>query len=355
MRGAGYAVRNTMVSKINASKIAIVVFLTVLIWVWADLALDETFPVTGAMIVVDESTPSRWVTIGGGPSALIDSITLKGPASKISDVRRKIRDRPSSPSFEFFLDIEQEGMMEPGEYASFDVHGFLRKNDQIRRLGLTVEACKPVNLNVKVVALSEKSVPVACFDTNGNSVAFESIEPATVGVLVPESWGRNDPARVTLTVREITQARTTPIEVAPYIELPDGQRRKARTLVRIKIPPEEDRLKSYNITTATPGFLLSANLQGKYKVEVSNMNAVMGAIQIRATEQAKLAYEKMDYQVILRVLDEDVKATDTIRRELIYNFPPEYVRKGEIELVVTPAQPAEAQFKLVRLPSADNP
>ena len=355
MRRAGYAVRDTMVSKINASKVAIVVFLTVLIWVWADLALDETFSVTGAMIIVDESTPNRWVTIGGGPSAPIDSITLKGPASKISDVRRKIRDRPSSASFEFFLDVEQEGMIEPGDYASFDVHSFLRKSDQIRRLGLTVESCKPVNLNVKVVALSEKSLPVECFDTSGNSLPFESIEPATVNVLVPESWGRNEPARVTLTAREITQAKTTPIEMAPYVELPDGQRRKARTLVRIKMPPEEDRLQSYNITTATPGFLLSGNLQGKYKVEVSNPTALMGAIQIRATEQAKLAYEKMDYQVILRVLDEDVKVTDTIRRELIYNFPAEFIRKGEIELVVTPAQPAVAQFKLVRLPSADNP
>jgi len=63
----------------------------------------------------------------------------------------------------------------------------------------------------------------------------------------------------------------------------------------------------------------------------------------------------MDYQVILRIVDEDAKSTETIRRELIYNFPPEYVRTGEIELVVTPDQPAEAQFKLVRLPSADNP
>jgi len=344
-----------MVSKINASKIAIVVFLTILIWVWSDLALDETFSVTGAMIIVDESNPSRWVTIGGGSSASIDSITLKGPAAKISDIRRKIRERPSAPSFEFFLDVEQEGMTEPGEYASFDVHSFLRKSDQIRRLGLAVESCKPVNLNVKVVALSERPLAVECFDTNGNLVKVENIEPATVNVLVPDSWGRNDPARVTLTAREIVQGRTTSIEMAPYIELPDGQRRKARTLVRIKVPPEEDRLRNYNITTATPGFLLGANVQGKYKVEVSNMNAVMGAIQIRATEEAKLAYEKMDYQVILQIFDDDRKATDTIRRPLIYNFPPEFVRKGEIELVVTPAQPAEAQFKLVPLPAAGNP
>ncbi|MEK7993712.1 MAG: hypothetical protein AAB403_07910 [Planctomycetota bacterium] len=344
-----------MFSEIKVSKIAIVVFLTILIWVWADLALDETFSVTGAMIIVDESTPSRWVTIGGRTSVPVDTIVLKGPASKISEVRRKIRDRPSSPSFEVFLDVEQEGMIEPNEYPSFDVRSFLRKSEQIRRFGLTVESCKPVNLNVKVVALFEKSLPVQCFDINGNSLKHESIEPATVNMFVPDGWGRNEPARVTLAAREITQARTASIEMAPYIELPDGQRRKARTLVKITIPPEEDRLKSYNITTATPGFLLGANLQGKYRVEVSNPNAVMGAIQIRATEEAKLAYEQMDYQVILRIVDEDAKSTETIRRELIYNFPPEYVRTGEIELVVTPDQPAEAQFKLVRLPSADNP
>ncbi len=343
-----------MSSEIKAGKIAIVVFLTVLIWVWADLALDETFSVGGAMIIVDESSPSRWVTIGGRTSVSIDTIVLKGPASKISEVRRKIRERPSSPSFEFFLDVEQEGMVEPNDYLSFDVRSFLRRSDQIRRFGLTVESCKPANLNVRVVGLFEKSLSVQCFDTNGNPLKHESIEPAAVSMFVPENWGRNEPARVTLTARELTQARTSSVEMAPYIELPDGQRRQARALVKIRMPPEEDRLQNYTITTATPGFLLGDNVQGKYKVDVSNKNALMGAIQIRATEEAKLAYEQMDYQVILQILDDDVKVPDT-RRELIYNFPPEYVRKGEIELVITPDQPAEVQFTLVRLPSADSP
>lgn len=339
----------------KVGKVAIVIFLTLLIWVWADLALDEMFSVTGAMIIVDESTPSHWVTIDGGPSVPVETIVLKGPASKISEVRRKIRDRPSSPSFEFFLDVEQEGMIGPGEYASFDVRSFLRKSEQIRRYGLTVESCKPANFTVKVVALLERPLPVQCFDTNGNAMRYESIEPAAVNMFVPESWARNEPARVTLTARDITLARKAAIEAAPYIELPDGQKRKARTLVKIRIPPEEDRLKNYNITTATPGFLFSANVQGAYKVEVNNLSALMGAIQIRATEEAKLAYEQMDYQVLLQIVDDDRKSTETIRRELIYNFPPEYVRKGEIELVVTPGQPAVIEFTLVRLPSADNP
>jgi hypothetical protein len=342
-----------MLKQVKISKIAIVIFLTVLIWVWADLALDETLSVSGAVITVDESTPNRWVSIGGRVSVPIDNIMLKGPASKIAEVRRKIRDRaPNAPSFEFFLDTEQAGMAEPNEYPTFDVRDFLRRSDQIRRFGLTVESCKPVNLTVKVALLIEKSLPVQCFDESGNLLKYESIEPSTVTMFVPEDWGRNEPARATLTAREIEQARAAPILTAPYIDLPDGQRRQSRTAVKVKILPEEDRLTRAPITTATLGYLLSANLQGKYKVDVSNMNEVIGAIQIRATEQARQAYEQMRYQVLLEIDDEDTKSTETIRRELIYNFPVEFSRKDEIML---DQPPVIAQFKLRRLPSADNP
>lgn len=343
-----------MLKQIKISKVAVVVFLTVLIWVWADLALDETFTVSGAVLTIDDSAPNRWVSIGGKTSVPIENIILKGPASKVSEIRRKIRDRlPSnSPPFEFFIDTEQEGMAEPNEYPTFDVRDFLRKNDQLRRLGLTVESCKPANFTVKVVLLLEKSLPVQCFDENGNSLKFESVVPPTVSMFVPENWGRNEPARVTLTAREIEPARINPIVAIPFIDLPDGQKRQSRTVVKVKIPPKEDLLTRSPITTATLGYLLSANLQGKYKVEVSNMNEVIGAIQIRATEQARLAYEQMRYQVLLEIDDEDTKSTETIRRELIYNFPIESRRKEEI---ILDQQPVIAQFKLKRLPSADNP
>lgn len=344
--------RDTMVKQVKISKIAVVIFLTVLIWVWADLALDETLSVSGAVITIDDSAPNRWVSISGRTSVPIDNIMLKGPASKIAEVRREIRGRPpNAPSFEFFLDTEQEGMAEPNEYPIFDVRNFLRKSDQIRRFGLTVESCKPVNLTVNVALLLEKSLSVQCFDESGNSLKHESIEPPAVSMFVPGDWGRNEPARVTLTAREIGQARSAPILATPYIDLPDGQRRESRTVVKVKILPEEDLLTRALITTATLGYLLSANLQGRYKVDVGNMNEVIGAIQIRATEQARTAYEQMSYQVLLEIDDEDAKSTETVRKELIYNFPFESRRKGEIML---DQQPVIAQFKLRRLPSADN-
>lgn len=337
-----------MFGKIKYSKITIVIFLTVLIWVYADLALDETHPVSGA-ISVGESRPSRWVTFGGKASISIDNILLKGPAAKITKVKQKLKDR--LPSFEFFLDPEQEGMVEPNEYP-LDVQSFLRRSDQIRQFGVTVESCKPATLNVKVVELVEKSLTVQCVDENDNSLKPESIDPPTSNILVPEEWGRDKVARVRLKRSEIEQARKAAIERKPYIVLPDGQTRQSRTSVKIKMPPEEDRLKSYPITTATVGYCLSANLQGHYRVDVDNLTEVMGFITIRATPEAKQAYEGMRYQVILEIDDEDAQSTEWVPRELTYNFPADYVSKGDIELN---QEPVTARFKLIALPSAESP
>jgi hypothetical protein len=59
-----------MAKKIKYSKITIVIFLTVLIWVWADLALDETLPEKSAVVVVDESVdPKLWISFDKSPSA----------------------------------------------------------------------------------------------------------------------------------------------------------------------------------------------------------------------------------------------------------------------------------------------
>ncbi|GAG58007.1 unnamed protein product, partial [marine sediment metagenome] len=113
-------------------------------------------------------------------------------------------------------------------------------------------------------------------------------------------------------------ARWAPIEKRPYVELAAGQRRDAATPVKIKLPLEEDRLSDYTITGATLGITLSQTLLGKYDVEVENLPDVIGGITIRATPEAKRAYEKMRYQVILEIDDEDAKSTEPPKRKLIY-------------------------------------
>jgi len=341
-----------MARRINYGKVLLVIFLTVLIWVWVDLAKTEEFSFSGAAISVARSAnPGLWVSFNEEPVVSVDNVVLKGPASKITNARRKLND--GSLVLEFFLDAEDEGMVNPGVYP-LEVLRFLKQSRQIKQLGLTVESCKPDKLSVNVVKLVKKSLTVKCFDEDGNPLKAES-KPSKVNMFVPEDWeGEALTAKVRLTRSEVEQARVEAVPKKPYIELAPGQPREAAGTVEITAPLEEDRLSDYTITAATLGITLSQILQGEYDVEVENLPEVIGGITIRATSEAKRAYEEMRYQVILEIYDEDAMSTEPLKRKLIYNFPAKYVRKGEIELK-NPDQPAEAKFKLIRLPSAVAP
>ena len=333
-----------MSRNVKYGKIVAVSLITVLIWVWADLALDEKHSVSNVTISVAKSADRSLLvsfTDGHQTSFSIDNVVLKGPASKIADVRRKLN--VGLLEFEFFLDPQAEGITEPGAHL-LNIPNFLRKSEQIKKLGLAVETCEPENVTVNVVKLVKKPLTVQCCDESGIPLKAESIEPLKVDMFVPEDWqGEKLTAKVQLTRREINQAMLSPITKAPYIELPAGQYRQATTAVEVKMPPAEERLKDYTIITATLGLSLSENLQGKYKVQVTNLNEVISPIAVKATPEAKQAYESMRYQVILEIDDKDIK-TEECRREVVYNFPGEFVSEGDIVLNQTPVQ---ARFKLV--------
>ena len=340
-----------MVKKVNYGKILVVVFITVLIWVWADLALDEVFSVSNVNITAKSTNPSLWVSFSDKSSAFIDKMVLKGPASRIADVKRKLKD--GSLVLEFFLDPGQtETIASPGEYT-LPLLTFLRQSDQIKKLGLTVESCEPQTLSVKVVGLVKKPLTIRCIDETQNTIKAAAVEPKQLEMFVPEGWsGEKLIANVQLTRREIDQARLSAVEKTPFIEPAAGQIRELQMTVKITMPPEEDLLADYTITTARLRFSLSPNIQGKYKVVVDNLDEVIRTITIRATADAKRAYEKMPYQVTLEIDDEDAASAEPLRRNLIYNFPDEYLRKDDIRLN---QQPVTARFKLIPLPSAETP
>ena len=52
-----------MLKKIKIRKVAVVVFLTLLIWVWADLALDTEKPFYNATISISRiANPNLWIS-----------------------------------------------------------------------------------------------------------------------------------------------------------------------------------------------------------------------------------------------------------------------------------------------------
>jgi len=337
-----------MLRKVKYGKIAIVIFLTVLIWVWTDLALDEEFPVSNARIIVAKSSPNLWVSFNGKSSILIDNIELKGPASKIAEVKRKLK--TGLLQLEFFLDAEQEGMVKPDEYP-LDVLNLLRKSDQIRELGLAVQSCAPDKLTVNVVELVEKTLDIECFNESGALLEVKSIELSKVVMYVPADSRLT--AKVELTPRDIKQARLSVVEKTPFVVLAEGQKRYAPKPVRIKMSPEANSLSDYTIEQAKLVIAMSVNLLGDYDVDVTNYNDVV-TFTILATSQAKEAYENQTFQVTLNILDDDANKgpNEEQRREVVYNFPEEFVRKDEIKLTNPRKQ---AKFKLIPLTSTKAP
>jgi len=335
-----------MAKKVKYGKIAIVMFLTALIWVWADLAQDQEWPVPKLTLSVAKSAdPALWVSFKGADespvsSVSINNIVLKGPASKIADVQRMWN--RGSLDLGVFLVPEQEQMLQPRDHP-LDVLTFLKQSDKIRRLGLTVESCEPKTVVVHVDKLVEQAVTVQCIDESGAPQKAE-IKPAKVNTFVPVD--RILTAKVQLTPSEIEQARFSAIQKTPYIDLPGGQTRQVATAVKITMPPAEDVLKDYTVKAPKLAVALSLNLQGKYEVDVTNLNEVIRPFTIQATLEAGRAYESKPFQMTLYILDGDEKIEAEQPKSIVYNLPEEFVRRDEIR--VSPPS-AQARFRLVRL------
>lgn len=347
-----------MAAKIKFSKIAIVIFLTVLIWVWADLAVDETHTVPNVSISIARSTdPELWVTFkseGGPPvtSFSIERTRLKGPSSRIAEIKRELGD--GSRKLAFSLHPDLLGMTAAGSHT-LPVLDVIRGSEEIRELNsLTVDSCEPKTLTVDIVRLVKKPLNVECVDENGMPQESVIIEPETVNMLVPKDWSADQPARIDLTRSEIERARSWAIGKTPYVVLADGQKRLSDDNVEIRIPPEEDP-RSVHIVKATVGYIYSDVTQGKYKVEFENKTQFMNetaSITVRATPEAAKAYEDMGFQAYLEIYDVDAAATGWVPKPLTYNFPDKYAGSDDIKLA---QEPVIARFKLTPLTSAESP
>ena len=329
-----------MARKVNYGKILAVLFLTILIWVWADQQKTEEFTVADAIVsITTPSDPELWVSFPQGSTASIEEILVKGATSRIDKLRKKIR---AGERLIFDLDAAEEEMREKGDHTLLFLP-FLNRHIQ-REFGLKVEACLPEKIAVHVRTLTEKTMVVSCFDQSGNRVKA-NIDPATVDMFVPEDSAAV--AKVILTNDEIEQARTTTISRRPFFEFGPDQRISADIAVEIATPPRG--LTPETIDNPRLGYALSGNLQGKYEVIIDDASLVNARepIRIKATTDAKLAYASMLYHLILEITDDDAKAPDVLTRALTYNFPAESLRKEQIELN---QPPVEVQFKLIRLP-----
>jgi len=344
-----------MIEKLKPGKISIVVFLTALIWVWADLALDEPLPLSDVKIEMAKPTdPSLWVNfLPEGPESnpqtaiALDTVVLKGPASTIAEVSRQ-RNR-GKLDLTLFLVPEQEGLTHE-EVRTVNVLDFLRRNLTIRQLGLSVESCVPETLMVQVRKLVEQPVDVECIGIDSSQVP--TLNPPSVMAYVPA--GETVKAIVQLNAQEQNQAKTAPVEKTPYIRIA-GQQWPVPTKVKVTLAPAQNVLTPYPVP-ATYSFGFSPNLQGKYRVVLAEDTdpTALTSVSVKATPLACDAYRAAGPQLILYIRDQDAQAPPDqwIERDFEFHFPAEYVRKGEIE---ANQPPPKARFMLVPIATETAP
>jgi hypothetical protein len=339
--------------KVKFGKIAIVVFITMLIWVYADLALDEQYEVYNATLTITRLSGARlWVSFEGESSTRqIKSLVLGGPASKITQFVQELNKGNISLDFPLFPD--RQNIREQGRWP-VSVASVINDSEQMRQWGLRVEESDPENVTVTAAELVQKTVNIRCEDENGAVLASQNIDPAQIEVSVPDDWGGE--AYVRLTAQEVRQARSFAVEKIPLVRVGEEEWQAQRS---VKVTMPADTLREGTIQNVTLGVTYSLVMQGKYTVVIEDQDLanIIGPILVKATPEAREEYENNTrYQVILEIDDSLLgEEFDKVHeQELIYNFPEEYVSRGEI--ILSPTQtPVIAKFKLVPVASEPSP
>jgi hypothetical protein len=331
-----------MLAKIK--KAILVVFITCLIWVWADLSLDKDLTNQTVTIIASKANPRLWVNIEGKSEIQIKA-DFRGPTRKLGELISRIE--AGKEKLDVAFDAEKQNMAGEGKYTLPDIRRFLAESDKIRDYGLAVKATRPNKLNINVVELKEKTLPIKCVDETDTEIPAAIITPNVITMLAPEQTTEMKVKLVS--IAEKKQARGGVIDKKPYIELTKGEIRYADTTVKVELPITGEDMKQYTIR-GTLGYIFSANLIGKYNVEFTKRPEV-GSIPIVATPEAKDAYEQKQFEVLLELQDDDAGKPE-VTRQIIYNFPIQYVREDKIRLK---GDPAEAKFKLVPVTDQNQP
>jgi hypothetical protein len=322
-----------MSDKLN--KFLVVIFLTLLIWAWAYMKIQKPLSRSGSLEVSTSIDPGTLVmfSLNDGASYQTEipltSLNFKGTPSKVSDLSKRYELPPGHEDKErldFYYD--------PGERTesyTLELLDYLQKSSKVQELALTLESCTPTQVDVKIEKLVEKELPVECVDKDGLELKGAYSDPSVVKIYVRKDY-LPESAIVVLSPQLIETAREEAVPVTPYVELGIAKvRRESQTSVQVKLRTE-DRLKEFPFQPTSIGFLMSPEIAGNYKVELTNEIKLTERTLFNATDKAMDAYKKMPFHILIEIRDGDELQPEIPPRPVIYNFPPEFVRSGEIEL-----------------------
>ena len=315
-----------MATKIK--KTLIIFILTALIWVWADLSGDSMLNNKLATLRISPGlSKDTLVSLNGGESVEI-YLDIKGPSTRIEDLRRD-----NEPLEIFFSPPEN---MDKQEYQ-YPLMSLLDKYDKLKKLGLTVENCRPATVEVLEEKLVNKQVKVICIDEHNLIIDNVSIEPSFVDMPVRDYWsGDRLTAFVKLSPNQIAELGSKAVTATPYVEIDPQRFIYSEKPVTVTGSDESAAKTACALSGPRIGFVYNQNIADKYQVKIIEKSDSLNTLQFMATEDAFKAYKESNYHILVELQETDVK-TDSqgkplpVTKEIIYNFPSQAVRQNKIE------------------------
>ncbi|AQQ72316.1 hypothetical protein SMSP2_02699 [Limihaloglobus sulfuriphilus] len=309
-----------MLSRIR--KFLLIILLTLLIWVWADISSDVTLENESATISVDRGgVRDVWVSINESDHASI-VMDLTGPNSKV----QKLQLRNESLDIKFNPLTSNAVGSEPGVYTP-PVETILRQSPEFMELGLTLEACEPVTVSIKVENLVKKQLKVVCINENDVIVPNASVKPALIYMYVFDDWPEDKlKAYIKLTNPQQQKASREEITLMPYVELSPKRYVYHQEPVYVSIESSQEIKTADIISGPRIGYTFPADMAGKYEVQVEEN---VRDFQYMATEEAKEIFRQQPYHLLLEIKNTDAQG-EPVTRQLKYNFPPQAYSQGQI-------------------------
>jgi hypothetical protein len=326
-------------------KLAAVIFLTLTIWVWAFLSLEKETTLFGSIELSPAADPDYYVTFNDDKIHLGLKLTFRGSPKQVAYLERRHRAPDSDPTRErldFYYDPAEYAQTETGTYR-VDVMELVKSALKTRDMALTLVGCDPLYAEAHVQKLTLREVTIEVQNESGAVLPVESVEPARVMMYLRE--GQPAVARVVLSDQQIENARYRPIRERPFITIGPGDKKQyAAQTVLVRLPaamPLEAQV--FQTNPGRIGFIMPQELIGAYRVELIDD---IKTINFRSTPEAKTLYQQQPYHLLIQVLAGDQNLEQTPPRSVIYNFPQEVLRKGQIQ---APDPPSQVRIRLVPL------
>ncbi|NQV35928.1 MAG: hypothetical protein HQ515_24770 [Phycisphaeraceae bacterium] len=328
-------------------------FLTVLIWVWSDLALVEPGDLTQIPVVLGNSSdPNLLVSFVDDADRftdhiMIDTVSVKGPAVRVDQI--KTLERNEDLKLRLVLEPEAWDLTEPMEAPKWPLVNFVRRSPAIR--GLSIDDCFPRTAFISVVQLAKRSLEVQCVDEDDSPIPAQ-ITPSSITMYVPEAWPEDIlTAYVKLSTDALNRAQgEVPHEAIPFVNI-RGRIKTAKQSVKVRLPEVVTPLKTQTIQNPKFCLVVDPFVQKDFVIRIPNeVEKTTKRIQFKGTDEAKAAFQAEPYHVELVVERKEGSQAGPRSQILQYRFPRAYVEKNEIKPDDSPLD--KIDFELVPRDSA---